>query len=247
MTNTARKLLLTVLGGGGFSPRSIPGLALWLDASDAGTLFQDDAGTTPAVANDAVVGRWADKSGNARHATQGTTADKPLLKLAQQNGKSALQFDSTSDYLDTADFGADYAQPTTYFIVCSLPTDQEHITDGVGAAKRQAFYSSSGFATLYAGAVLGTTPTALPFAVSVWTCVFNGAASSLRRNGALLGVVGDAGAQVVRQIRIGARQDKLAPWFYGGVLCEMVVVAGSVTDGLRGSMEAYLTTKWGPP
>ncbi len=44
----------------------ITGLALWLDASDAATLFQASDGTTPATANDDPVGYWGDKSGNGR-------------------------------------------------------------------------------------------------------------------------------------------------------------------------------------
>jgi hypothetical protein len=243
MPNKRSRLLLTVLGSGGFSPLSIPGLALWLDASNSSTLFQDSAGTTPAAATNDVVGRWADRSGNARHATQGTTANKPLLKLAQQNGRNAIQFDSTDDYLDSADFGADYAQPATYFIVCSLPTDQENVTDGVGATKRQAIYTATNLVNLYAGAVATSSPNSLPFAVSAWTIVFNGASSSIRRNGAQVGA-GDAGAQVLRQIRIGARQDLNAAWFYGGVLCEMIVVSGTVTNSQRDAAESALAIKW---
>lgn len=77
----------------------LTGLSLWLDASDAATLFQDSAGTTAATANNDVIGRWADKSGNANHATQTTTADKPLLKTAVQNGLNAVQGISTDKLL----------------------------------------------------------------------------------------------------------------------------------------------------
>lgn len=97
---TATKLLLGLLGGvRAFSPLSIPGLALWLDASDGATLFQDSAGTAPAAADSDVVGYWADKSGNGRHATQSTTARKPTLKLAQQNGRAVVRCDGSDDYL----------------------------------------------------------------------------------------------------------------------------------------------------
>lgn len=81
----------------GFSPLDIAGLQLWLKAD--GTLWQDSARTTPAVADGDVVGAWDDESGNANHATQGTTANKPLLKLAIQNGKPVVRFDGTDDSL----------------------------------------------------------------------------------------------------------------------------------------------------
>ncbi len=47
----ARYLLTVGKRGGSFSPSSISGLALWLDASDATTLFQASDGTTPATAS----------------------------------------------------------------------------------------------------------------------------------------------------------------------------------------------------
>jgi hypothetical protein len=78
------------------------GLQLWLDASDADTLFQDSAGTTPATADNDPVGYWADKSGNGNHATQATTSAKPALKLAIQNGRNVVRF-TTDDVLTIGD------------------------------------------------------------------------------------------------------------------------------------------------
>jgi len=82
------------------TPTDIAGLQLWLKA-DTG-LWQDAAMTTPAVADGDVVGAWADQSGNGNHATQGTTAAKPLLKLAIKNGKPVVRFDGTDDLLRIA-------------------------------------------------------------------------------------------------------------------------------------------------
>lgn len=115
MSMAAKPLVLNVLGGGGaaapFSPLDIPGLALWLDASDSTTLFQDSAGTTPATADNDVVGRMSDKSGNGYHAVQATTANKPVLKLAQQNGRNILHSVSY-DFLTAPVPGT--SQPFTY-------------------------------------------------------------------------------------------------------------------------------------
>lgn len=75
-----------------FTPRSITGLALWLDASDSSTLFQDAAATTPATATNDPVGAWLDKSGNGRHATQSTGANRPKANAAGMNGSRSVQF-----------------------------------------------------------------------------------------------------------------------------------------------------------
>lgn len=62
--------------------------ALWLDASDSAT-----------VAIGTGVSQWSDKSGNARHATQGTAASQPSYLSNQLNGKNAIRF-TTDDFLN---------------------------------------------------------------------------------------------------------------------------------------------------
>ena len=71
----------------------------WYDPSDLSTMFQDSAGTTPVTAAGQPVGRILDKSGRGNHATQATTAQKPVL---QTNGTQWwLQFDGVDDGLST--------------------------------------------------------------------------------------------------------------------------------------------------
>jgi hypothetical protein len=52
---------------------------VWYDPSDMSTLFQDAAGTTPVTAVEQPVGRMLDKSGRGNHATQATSAARPVL------------------------------------------------------------------------------------------------------------------------------------------------------------------------
>ena len=74
---------------------AITGLQLWLDASDASTLFDATTGGS-LVAADGGVARWEDKSGNARHATQATSGSRPLRKTSQQNGLGTLFFNESA-------------------------------------------------------------------------------------------------------------------------------------------------------
>lgn len=101
-----------------FTPISIAGLQLWLDASDSTTLFSDSAGSTPATADGDPVGRWADKSANGRHATQSDGTKKPTLKLALENGRNAIQFDVSNDTI-SGTAGANYPRHT--FTVMRFP------------------------------------------------------------------------------------------------------------------------------
>jgi hypothetical protein len=80
-----------------FTPKNISGLALWLDAADGSTLFQNSDGTTPATATSDPVGYWRDKSGNNRHATQATAANRPTISATTQNGRRTLALDGSND------------------------------------------------------------------------------------------------------------------------------------------------------
>ena len=80
----------------GFNPRQISGLALWLDGADSSTLFQNSDGTVPATATSDPVGYWADKSGNARHATQATGANRPAVSAANTNNRMSVSFTGSS-------------------------------------------------------------------------------------------------------------------------------------------------------
>jgi hypothetical protein len=73
---------------------------VWYDPSDFSTLFQDSAGTTPVTAVEQPVGKILDKSGRGNHATQATSASRPVLKQ-DTNGKYYLFFDGVDDSLST--------------------------------------------------------------------------------------------------------------------------------------------------
>ena len=89
-------------------PTSVSGLQLWLDASDASTLFDATTGGS-LVAADGAVARWEDKSGNARHMTQGTAGSRPTRKTAVQGGLDVLRFDGSNDSMSVASSTATFS------------------------------------------------------------------------------------------------------------------------------------------
>ena len=80
---------------GRFSPTKISSLALWLDAADAATITLDGSNN---------VSQWNDKSGNGRHAAQGTTLNRPGYLTNQLNGLAAVRPSTVSKWLDIAGF-----------------------------------------------------------------------------------------------------------------------------------------------
>jgi hypothetical protein len=63
-----------------WTPADLTGLALWLDADDAGTI----------TLNGSTVSQWEDKSGNNYHVSQASGALQPRYVAAGLNGKPAL-------------------------------------------------------------------------------------------------------------------------------------------------------------
>jgi hypothetical protein len=75
----------------GFDPRSLGGLAWWLDAGDQSTVSV--SGTA--------VSQWNDKSGNGRNAVQSTGNNQPSYANSQ-NGRKVITFDGSNDRLATS-------------------------------------------------------------------------------------------------------------------------------------------------
>jgi len=99
--------LLRPRASGGFSPKTIAGLQLWLDAADASSV------TTVSGA----ASQWNDKSGNGRHATQTTANNRPAYD-GVIGGKAALTFDGANDAMATGLGSASLTGYATFFCVC---------------------------------------------------------------------------------------------------------------------------------
>lgn len=83
------------------------GLKLWLSA---------DQGVT---ANGTAVSGWADQSSFGNNATQTASTNQPTLITGAINGKPAISFDGTNDFLSVADDATISPEKVSVFIVCS--------------------------------------------------------------------------------------------------------------------------------
>lgn len=80
-----------------FTPSSLSP-ALWLEADDLATLFQNIAGSTAVSADGQTVGTWNDKSGNAFHLTAAAD-DTTRPTYNTSGGLSWVTFDGVNDVL----------------------------------------------------------------------------------------------------------------------------------------------------
>jgi hypothetical protein len=95
---------MTSGGGSAFSPASIAGLQLWLDASKITGLNDGDA-----------VGTWRDISGNGYDFSQSTGTKQPTYQTAELNSLPVVRFDGVDDILTRANFLAS-ANSTTFAV-----------------------------------------------------------------------------------------------------------------------------------
>jgi len=238
----------------GFNPKSISGLALWLDASDAATLFQDAAATTPATASSDPVGAWLDKSGNARHVTQATAGNRPTISATAQNGRKQLAIAATNSSLSTAALSL----PAPFSVIAVVQKASRGINTFFGSGDNTNYQFGDG-STLYsgsyygasrvAGAVYGAAPIAtgraqvfsatavsgsLPASLSMWSDGIGGVAQTITAGTSPNNTFGGP-------VQVGATSS--TPW--GGTVCEMIAYSKALSTFERQRLERYLAAKWG--
>lgn len=210
-----------------FSPIDVANLVLWLDASDAATITESSG----------LVSQWDDKSVAGNDMTASGTA-RPLTNNATQNGLNIIEFDGTTDKMDSVT--ASYSQPNTVYMVTTVPTsDQKPIFASTGALQNAIDRRTTSNYRLLAGVSLqgGSITTAM----QILRAIFDGSSSELERNGSSI-LSGNAGTDNVQHFRVGANSAASA---FGDVdIAEVLVYNSNPTSGEHTSILAYLNDKW---
>jgi len=224
-------------GGGGFNPKKISGLALWLDASDLTTITKDGSN---------YVSAWADKSGNGRNVTQATGSAQPSWQDALQNSKAGIIFGTgAAKYLDLASALSLTGGNYTITIVrkaTSLTPSVCYFLAGVGQGLHAG--GSSGGVDGYASfdGVNAVQANEEPVTCNVFTHV----PTKLYKDNieATLALTGNVATLSLS--RLGARADNAA-FYYVGNIHEITIHTKILTDAERGKLQNYLKNKWGTP
>lgn len=214
-------------------PTDISGCILWYDADQESGAEGDPIGT------------FVDRSASANNATQGTLANKPLLRLNAANGRKAYQFDGVDDYLDVGT-NVDIATTHTILIVVS-PLVNTGAYSTVIKYKQQGIYApvSTGWSWgIYRGGQInggGTTPR--PQIIGAWGAssanwhIING---KLRMKSAVTTSF-DANAST----RIGLDTGGTQP--FCGFLHEMIMFNTQISSADLLALTQWLHFKWGIP
>ena len=216
-----------------FSPTDIPGLALWLDASDAATITLDGSNN---------VSQWNDKSGNARHASQATTTRRPSYTGSNQvNGITCPRFDGTDDYLATGSFSI--SQPSTMIVAFRRPSTGMQVLVDATVGRNQVLMNGNPL-YMYAGTALQGGPTVSANATHRATAIFNGSSSTIRLNGSVA-ASGDSGSSSMSGSFLVGIANNLTQFPYNGMIAEICWYTGVLTSDQISSVESYMLTKWG--
>lgn len=228
--------------GSGFSPASVAGLALWLDASDAATI-------TTATG----VSSWADKSGGGRTATQATGSAQPTVQTAAQNGKNTLRFtEASSQFLTLSSALNVSATGYTIFAVMRRggPASANKV-EVLGSSVNTTVLALEWWTTgvLYSHGVGGASRG--QFSTAQASTTYNTVAAvcppaadgKIYFNGADISSTPYATATMTTLDRIGYSGAN----YCNGEIAEILLYNTNLSDPNRQSLEAWLKAKWATP
>ena len=230
----------TQLGSDIFVPSQIPGCQLWLRA---------DLG----VVNSGGVIQWNDQSGTRdgnKNATASGTA-KPTFnsRNPSYSGMATIDFNGTTNYMQSGIWATALTQPFTDFIVCNTTVAANLLVlDGI--ATQTSINNNSGLLETYAGS------TNLVDLVDVWNssvgvvcAVFSGASSAIYFNSLSAKATGNPGTTARNGTTIGgysgAPGNTSNSW--NGSIAEIITYNGILAQSEINTIIGYLGRRYNIP
>lgn len=254
-----------IIGGGDFSPPDLPNLVLWLDASDATVLFQNnsgDTGNSPVTADGQTVANWTDKSGNLNNVFQNGGGNEPEYKTGIQNGLSILraaQDDATPEFLERFSSVLSQDANVTLFWVAKLVVDETlgcvYSNTDVSGLPQLAVYADARSAENRGVLLEDSTATVkalLPSDIGTEFNQFTGIVDSAttitaRLNGVAGTPVAIAGDGVTTNDYTRIFNQAGGFGSLAGDIAEVVIYDGLLLTADIETVEAYLKDKWATP
>lgn len=229
-----------------FNPRTLPGIALWLDAADTSSLVIDTG-----------VSAWRNKAGTGVLAfTQSTGNLQPLSGTARVNGRNALVFDGVDDQMTATDpfmTGTTYGTlPFSLWIVQQVVSltnfGMTYATGGLLEVRQngnsgisQVSTNSGTIHTFSVGGAGVTEMLSLVFTPGSVDNLFwrNGVSQTLN------GIANLKPPTATTTHTIGRRTGAAFP--ANVRICEIIACQSQANDAARSAVDRYLGNKWGVP
>ena len=228
-----------------FRPTSVPNCALWLDAADSSTLFQDTAGTQPITTNNSIVRRVNDKSGNARNIT--TSNSTNTYTVSQLNGNSSVRVPSDSGFR-TPSFAVSSTDSVSVFVVIqqssTYTSNTAFIRNESGASTALRMQVEASFMRINTSGV-GNSPSSMLTNLgnpNIYGVTFNSTTQISYLNGSSTGTLTGTSANTLNTADVYGIFTNTGP---NGYLYEVLVYSTALTTTQRQQVEGYLAYKWG--
>lgn len=217
------------------------GCVTWLDGADD-SVFTYSSGT--------LVSQWRDKSGNANHVYQSTTASQPTrnttYSASGSNAKDVVVFDGTNDSLSSTN-SLNLSTASTMFVLVRGYTSSSDagvisinnsLSSGItihNGSLAYFYYGSGGYSTTQNIATSQTN-----ILTKVWTGSTSGNRISYKNGtqGSSNGTMNNTNATGV--LRLGQQSTYL-----NGLIGEVIIYNRELTAAELNKVHGYLSNKWG--
>jgi hypothetical protein len=248
MSGTRAKRDIDYFSGGApvQTPKDLPGLLFWLDATDI-----NDTGSNPA---DGPFATWVDKSDNNLNFNRIDAAQSPELQNAGFNGLPTVRIDDTMDGFQAA---PGFSSPTGSYTIFFVGQQLESNVGGFNAylfdlsgTDRMLFWlnddNSNGF--YYQNAFQG--PPAIQDSDQMYATwifdEFRTPTAELRKNGTTVRTDANfVNTDLSSNARIGSRFTGENVLNFDGYMCEYFFYNRTLTANEISLVEQYLKNKWG--
>ncbi len=223
-------------------PQTLPGLLLWLDASDTSTIV-DSGGA---------VSEWQDKSGNNHHAAQTTSGEHPITGSRTINSLNTLNFDGNDDMLELPAglYTISSGNNTAYIVYASdSATTEQRLITGVTTGTRWGLIFDADTDT----EIDAINNTSFISASDQITPDTSPHIATLKRDGSTVTAYHDASAGAsaaaadvtLSQLVIGCYPLSGGSGFFDGRIAEVLIYANAHSNAERATIRTYLEQKWG--
>lgn len=215
----------------------------------AGLVLQLDANAITGISDGTGISTWSDTSGSGNHFANstGNSATYPVYRTNQQNGRPAVDFDGSNDFLTTV---VVIDTSTVYSMFLAFKLDSAAGTQGLfrnGDGVGYGLLCSGGSREILHRAVAALDDGACTTNAEYWSAVRTSAPlAKLWVNGVNQAITNSTSACNAPASNgwVGVFNTGLG-FYMDGKIFEVLCYNTNLSDADRGLVEAYLALKWG--
>lgn len=183
---------------------------------------------------------WYDQSGNARDATQATTANQPRLVLSAVNSMPGLDFDGANDVMESATFTG-LAMPNTALIAHKADIGGAHGFLSTTGNEHAMWAGGATYQVYGGGTGANPSPLVVPSGnAEIITPVWSTTNTKFYINGGTDRTTNNVNSATLNSVRLG-----FYTYYLNGYLLEVVVLNASISSADHNTIGTNMATRFG--